>query len=50
MLNETVWLVIKTVSGVDLYVECVYMSTQGNVKHLCTDGLNLLEEIFVCFS
>ena len=41
--NETIWLRIKIVSGVDLYVGCVYMPTQGNIKHLYTGRFNLLE-------
>ena len=35
---------IKIVSGVDLYIGCVYMPIQGNIKHVCTDRFNLLEE------
>ena len=42
--NETIWSRIKIVSGIDLYVGCVCMPTQGNIKHLCTDRFNLLEE------
>ena len=47
--NETIWLRIKIVSGVDLYIGCVYMPTQGNIKHLCTDRFNLLEEDICMF-
>ena len=42
--SETIWLRIKNLCGIDLYVGCVYMPTQDNIKHLCTDRFNLLEE------
>ena len=29
--NETIWLRIKIISDVDLYVGGVYMPTQGNI-------------------
>ena len=47
--KETISLIIKIVSGVHLYVECVYMPTQGNIKHLCTDRFHLLEEDICSF-
>ena len=31
-----------------LYI-CVYLPTQGNVKHICTDRFNLLEEDICMF-
>ena len=43
--NETIWLRIRIIKGVDLYIGCVYLPTQGNVnKHIYTDRFNLLEE------
>ena len=42
--NETIWLKIEIRSGVDLYVGCVYMPTQGNIKPTCTDKFNLLQK------
>ena len=39
----------KIVSGVDLYVGCVYIPTQGNIKHLCTNRFKLLEEDMCMF-
>ena len=39
----------KIVSGVDLYVGCVDMPTQGHIKHLCTDIFDLLEEDICTF-
>ena len=47
--NETIWLRIKIRSGVDLYIGCVYMPTQGNVKQVCNDRFNLLEEDICMF-
>ena len=47
--NETVWLRVKITSGIDLYIGCVYVPTQGSIKHLCTDRFNLLEEDIYTF-
>ena len=42
--SETIWLRIRIRKRGDLYIGCVYLPTQGNVKHICTDRFNLLEE------
>ena len=34
--NETIWLSITIKKEVDLYIKCVHMPTQGNIKHICT--------------
>ena len=47
--NETIWLRIRIRKGADLYIGCVYLPTQGNVKHICTDRFNLLEEDICMF-
>ena len=47
--NVTKWLRIKIRSSVDLYIGCVYMTTQGSVKQVCTDRFNLLEEDICMF-
>ena len=47
--NETIWLRIKVVSGVDLYVGYVYTLTQCKIKQLGTDRFNLLEEDICMF-
>ena len=47
--NETIWLRIRIRKGTDLYIGCVYLPTQGNVKHICTDRFNLLEEDICMF-
>ena len=39
----------KIVNGIDLYVGCVYMPARGNIKHLCPDRFNLLEEDICTF-
>ena len=33
----------------ELYIGCVYLPTQGNVKHICSDRFNLLEEDICMF-
>ena len=48
--KETIWLRIKNLSGIDLYVGCVYMLTQDNIKHLCTDRFNFYRKMVACFS
>ena len=47
--NETIWLRIKIRTGVDLCIRCAYLPTQGEVKHICTDRLNLLQEDICMF-
>ena len=47
--NETIWLRTRIRKGADLYIGCVYLPTQGNVKHICTDRFNLLEEDICTF-
>ena len=47
--NETIWLRIRIRQGVDLFNGCVYLPTQPNVKHICTDRFNLLEEDICMF-
>ena len=47
--NERIWLRIRIRKGADLYIGCVYLPTQGNVKHICTDRFNLLEEDICMF-
>ena len=42
--TETIWLRIRIRKRVDLYIGCVYLPTQGNVKRICADRFNLLEE------
>ena len=42
--TETIWLRIRIRKRVDLYIGCVYLPTQGNVKHVCVERFNLLEE------
>ena len=43
--NETFWLRVGIVEGSDLYIGCVYLPTQGNIKHtcICADSFDLLE-------
>ena len=48
--NETISLGIKLLIGVNLYVVCVYMPTQGNIKCLCTDRFNLTKKAICIFS
>ena len=47
--SETIWLRIRIRTGVDLYIGCVYVPAQGNVKHICSDRFNLLEEDICMF-
>ena len=48
--NETIWLKIRIRTVLDLYIGCGYIPTQGNVKHICTDIFDLLEECIPCSS
>ena len=34
--NDTICLRLRIRGNVDLYIGCVYMPTQGNVKQVCT--------------
>ena len=47
--SETIWLRIRIRKRADLYIGCVYLPTQGNVKYICTDRFNLLEEDICMF-
>ena len=42
--TETMHFRIKVKTGVHLYIRCVHLPTQANVKHVCTDRFNLLQE------
>ena len=47
--KETTWLRIMIRTGIDLYIGCAYLPTQGNVKHICTNRFNLLGEDICMF-